>query len=42
MNCQILFSEKNKENVIILSSAELAQRVVKVNSMLGKNFTTQH
>ena len=25
MKCQILFYEKNKKNVIILSSAELAQ-----------------
>ena len=29
MKCQILFSRKNKKN-IKLSSAELAQRVVKV------------
>ena len=31
MKCQILFSGKNKKNNIILSSAENAQRVVKVN-----------
>ena len=31
MKCQILFSGKNKKNVINLSSAENAQRVVKVN-----------
>ena len=34
MKCQILFSGKkikNKKNIINLSSAELAQRVVKVN-----------
>ena len=31
MKCQILFSGKNKKNKIILSSAENAQRVVKVN-----------
>ena len=31
MKCQILFSGKNKKNIIILSSAENAQRVVKVN-----------
>ena len=30
MKCQILFSGKNKTNIIILLSAELAQRVVKV------------
>ena len=32
MKCQILFSGKNKKNNIILSSAENAQRVVKVNA----------
>ena len=32
MKCQILFSGKNKKNIINLSSAENAQRVVKVNS----------
>ena len=30
MKCQILFSGKNKKNILNLSSAELAQRVVKV------------
>ena len=30
MNCQCLFSWKNKKNIVNLSSAELAQRVVKV------------
>ena len=30
MKCQIMFSGKNKKNIINLSSAELAQRVVKV------------
>ena len=34
MKCQILFSGKNKKNNIILSSAENAQRVVKVNAMM--------
>ena len=29
MKCQTFFSDKNKENMISLSSAELAQRVVK-------------
>ena len=32
MKCQILFSGKNKKNIINLSSAENAQRVVKVNA----------
>ena len=31
MKCQILFSRKNKKNIINLLSAEFAQRVVKVN-----------
>ena len=31
MKCQILFSQKNKKNIINLSSAENAERVVKVN-----------
>ena len=35
MKCQILFSGKNKKNNIILSSAENAQRVVKVNKFSG-------
>ena len=30
MMCQTLFSWKNKKNVIILSSGEFAQRVVKI------------
>ena len=34
MKCQILFSGKNKKNNIILSSAENAQRVVKVKQKL--------
>ena len=33
MKCQTLFSGKNKKNNIILSSAENAQRVVKVKFM---------
>ena len=32
MKCHILFSGKNKKNIINLSSAENAQRVVKVNN----------
>ena len=32
MKCQSLFSGKNKKNIINLSSAENAQRVVKVNN----------
>ena len=35
MKCQILFSGKNKKNIINLSSAELAKRVVKVNKSSG-------
>ena len=31
MKCQILFSVKNKKTIINLSSAELAQTVVKVD-----------
>ena len=34
MKCQILFSGKKKKNNIILSSAENAQRVVKVKAMV--------
>ena len=34
MKCQILFSGKNKKNNIILSSAENAQRVVKVKTLI--------
>ena len=30
MKCQILFSGKNKKNIINLSSAEYVQRVVKI------------
>ena len=36
MKCQSLFSWKNKKNITILSSAELAQRVVKVNGLVIK------
>ena len=36
MKCQNLFSGKNKKN-INLSSAELAQRVFKVNSVFQGN-----
>ena len=35
MKCQILFSGKNKKNIINLPSAENAQRVVKVNGDVG-------
>ena len=34
MKCQILFSGKNKKSIICLSSAEVAQRVVKVRASL--------
>ena len=40
MKCQILFSGENKGNVISLSSAELAQRVVKVNPVLEGVWTS--
>ena len=40
MKCQILFSGKNKKNIINLSSAENAQRVVKVNVALSCLFHT--
>ena len=33
MSCQSLFSGKNKKNIINLSSAESAQRMVKVKSL---------
>ena len=33
MKCQILFSGKNKNNIINLPSAENAQRVVKVKAV---------
>ena len=33
MKCQVLFSGKNKKNIINLSSAENAQRVVKVKGL---------
>ena len=33
MKCQILFSGKNKKNIINLPSAENAQRVVKVKAI---------
>ena len=32
--CQNLFSGKNKENIINVSFAELAQRIIKVNAFL--------
>ena len=37
MKCQILFSEKSKKNIINLSSAEFAQRVIKVNGIKAIN-----
>ena len=38
MKCQNLFSEKNKESIISLSSAELVQRVVKIKYWYIFNF----
>ena len=35
MKCQTLFSGKNKKNIINLSSAENAQRVVKVKPIVA-------
>ena len=32
MNCQILFSRKNKKSIISLSSAEFAHSMVSVNN----------
>ena len=45
MKCQNLFSGKNKKNIISLLSAELAQRVAKINMrslclFLGPNSLT--
>ena len=37
IKCQILFSGKNKKNIINLLSAELAQRVIKVNMVCSIN-----
>ena len=45
MKCQILFTGKNKKSIINLSSAENAQRVVKVNTSFSINAAliwTQH
>ena len=39
MKCQILFSGKNKKNIINLWSAENAQRAVKVKEIVAD---TQH
>ena len=39
MNCQILFSGKNKINVINVSSAELAESYVKIKQTCS-NFRT--
>ena len=38
MICQILFSGENKKNIISLSSAENAQRMVKVNILAEKKY----
>ena len=40
MKYQILFSGKNKKNIINLLSAENAQRVVKVNFKIPKGLET--
>ena len=41
MKCQILFSGKNKKKIINLSSAETAQRVVKVKDQGCQKIITQ-
>ena len=38
MQCQDLFSGENKKNIMNFSSAELAQRVVKVKNSAGAIF----
>ena len=38
INCQILFSGKYKKNITIVLSAELAQRVVVVETSLSNRF----
>ena len=40
MKCQILFSGKNKKNIINLSSAEFAQRMVKVKQFYSSLLDT--
>ena len=35
MKCQTLFSGKNKKNIISLSSAEFAERVVKIKTSVN-------
>ena len=40
MKCQSLFYEKKKESIINLSSAELAQRVVKVSKANSSDIET--
>ena len=42
MKCQILFSGKNKKNIITLSSVELAKRVVKVKDTYGPIVPREH
>ena len=39
MKCQILFSEKNKKNIVNLLSTELAQSVVQVKDVSLWNVT---
>ena len=40
MKCHIQFSGKNKKNIINLSSAENAQRVVKVKKQMNNNINS--
>ena len=39
LKCQIMFSGKNMENSLNLSSAELGQRAVMVKVLLPRNYT---
>ena len=41
MKCLILFFRKNKKNIVNLSSAENAQRVVKVKFVLSEAYTVK-
>ena len=42
MKCQSLFSEKSKKNIINLTSAEFAQRVVKVSVLIFLYFCAEN
>ena len=42
MKCQILFSKKNKNNIISLSSAVFTQSVAKINCLLVFSYVFRH